>query len=40
MRAGLHENCYFIKKREKGRRNRSIEEIAREIFSYADGLQQ
>lgn len=31
------ENCYFIKKREKGQENRSIEEIAREIFSYADG---
>jgi tryptophanase len=31
------ENCYFIKTREKGQQNRSIKEIAREIFSYADG---
>ena len=31
------ENCYFIKTREKGQQNRTIKEIAREIFSYADG---
>jgi len=26
------ENCYFIKKREKEQENRSIEEIAKEVF--------
>ncbi len=31
------ENCYFIKMREKGQENRTVREIAREIFSYADG---
>lgn len=31
------ENCYFIKKREKGYSDRSIPEIAHELFSYADG---
>ena len=31
------ENAYFIKKREKGYGNKPIIEIAKEIFSYADG---
>src|ERR1039458_9282160 len=31
------ENAYFIKKREKGYANKPIIEIAKEIFSYADG---
>ncbi len=31
------ENCYFIKTREKGQENRPIIDIAREVFSYADG---
>jgi len=32
------ENCYFIQQREDGYRLKSIPEIAREIFSYADGF--
>ncbi len=32
------ENAYFIKKREKGYSEKSILEIAQEIFSYADGV--
>lgn len=31
------ENCYFIKCREAGYESKSIPEIARELFSYADG---
>ena len=31
------ENCYFIKLREAGYENKSVREIAQELFSYADG---
>ena len=31
------ENCYFIKQREKGYENKSVFEIAQELFSYSDG---
>ncbi len=33
----LVENCYFIKTREPGYRERSIAEILREVCSYSDG---
>lgn len=31
------ENCWFIKQRESGQSSRSVAEIAREVFSLADG---
>ena len=35
--ARFAENCYFIKKRELGYKNKTIHEISLELFSYADG---
>jgi tryptophanase len=31
------ENCWFIQQREDGQANRSVADIARELFSYGDG---
>ena len=36
--ARFAENAYFIKTREKGFENKSIKEIAKEAFSYGDGM--
>lgn len=36
--ARFAENAYFIKTREKGQENRTIKEIAKEVFSYGIGM--
>lgn len=36
--ARFAENAYFIKTKEKGFQTKSIKEIAKEFFSYADGM--